>query len=121
MTKLNPYWRTEDKWVCLNHIPSIVHHKDISRCTMSNCNCERPILVKENVISNIIQSASLRCEYYKCSNQKQDGRKYCSDKCRKDRARELYRIRQKLKKKRQEEKLMKIKLLEEKIKLLKRA
>ena len=116
--KISPYWRTENIWVCPNHIPSLNHHHSIMKCTMSNCSVSRPEKIKEHIISNIIKNTSEKCKYYKCDKKRLEGRKYCSDKCRKDRARELYRIRKKLKKQRELENKLLIDSLKQKIKIL---
>ena len=94
--KKKPYWRTSEKWVCPNHFPAAVLPKSIQRCWYSNCTMIRPLLPTNLVIHKDLNIVK-RCAWFKCSSKKPalPNRKYCSDECRKKRARYNYVLKKK--------------------------
>lgn len=94
----------ETVWICPNHIPPIVHSINVMKCYMSYCTSQRPETKKSLKVS-ITKSEHIEelpqqelCQNLGCQNTRIEGRKYCSDNCRKDRARKKYRQKKRLEK-----------------------
>ena len=89
---MTTYWSTRDSqlvWVCPNHIPSAIYSVKIPHCCYTDCNNIRP--KQEDILENIEK----KCSYVPCPNTRKEGRKYCSDVCRKRKARKKYREKMK--------------------------
>ena len=99
-----PYWRNGNTWICPNHLPSVKLPREIHSCWFSRCKSERPSTIGVTGLTLIYPTrVEELCEWHKCkqANGKQalkiKGRKYCSHKCRKNKARWAYTQRKKKK------------------------
>tara|TARA_B100000674_G_C37376190_1_gene705362 strand:+ start:116 stop:517 length:402 start_codon:yes stop_codon:yes gene_type:complete len=127
MSRLKPYWKNKNIWVCPKHLPSVRIPKAVSVCYFSNCTSVRPKMEqKQNPNINVIKTLSINNIVSKTNvekvakivkiEHKNDGihyctldgcgkiipqnskrKKYCSDYCRKKYARTQYRMRMKIK------------------------
>ena len=57
MSRLKPYWKNKNYWVCPKHLPSVRIPKVVSTCYFSNCTSVRPKLEqKRNPNINVIKT-----------------------------------------------------------------
>ena len=96
MKNQGTYLTTREKqivWICTNHIPQIVYPINVERCSMHGCSNRRPSIShlprKDEDLT--FRDLSSICMNTPCTHMRLPNRKYCSDKCRKDRARKKYR------------------------------
>lgn len=76
----------ETVWKCPNNMgPQTARPLSSTKCWKYNCPGRKPI------------EAKLICSYELCNKIRRPGSKYCSDTCRKRKARRDYKLRQKLK------------------------
>ena len=78
-----------DRWVCRNHLSTYGFKEEKTKCWYASCPGRR-VVVKPLV--QIVGSKT--CENYGCSKPVASNRKrYCSDRCRKQKARKDYESR----------------------------
>jgi hypothetical protein len=95
------------RWMCTSHISSFKHKEDSEKCWYVDCPgrsmCGYPYTDEEikerhnqraTKVVNEVEDQLSTCNNYECSNKVAHTRKrYCSDKCRKDKARIDYEAR----------------------------
>lgn len=96
MKNQGTYLTTREKqivWICTNHIPQIVYSINVESCSMTCCNNKRPSISRlpRKGEDLTLRDVSSICMNIPCTNMRLPNRKYCSDNCRKDRARKKYR------------------------------
>ena len=109
--KATAKWISVNCWVCLKHFIPPKMHMSEGKCVESTCSVVRPRRTAEEVykfgeIKSVQKTPSVTesdlCAWEKCTKMagyrglKRPSSKYCSDACRKSKARDSYRRKKKL-------------------------
>lgn len=83
-----------EEWICRDQLQSFRFPRQFKDCFLVGCPGRGPYVEKQEPVA-IEDPAVEKCAFFKCSEPRAKGRKYCSDRCRLRNARWAYKQRNK--------------------------